>query len=172
MTQFRWTSTSNTYTKDLSWLHFEDEPRVQKRQQVKDEQSCMSVFVCSLSYSNSKKQLGGVPAQTWKEYGRMVDLAIEIQSNHSRKKRGEWIEAPIFLEAVLAIEIKLQIPSPQCLVDQIQVKLPILIVATDQMPGHILSRESSIISIDSNIISRVKLYIDSLVKKVRESIYS
>ena len=76
------------------------------------------------------------------------------------------------MEAVLAIEIKLQIPSPQCLVDQIQVKLPILIVATDQMPDHILSRESSIISIDSNIISRVKLYIDSLVKKVRESIYS
>ena len=76
------------------------------------------------------------------------------------------------MEAVLAIEIKLQIPSPQCLVDQIQVKLPILIVATDQMPGHILSRESSIISIDSNIISRVKLYIDSLAKKVRESIYS
>ena len=76
------------------------------------------------------------------------------------------------MEAVLAIEIKLQIPSPQCLVDQIQVKLPILIVATDQMPDHILSRESSIISIDSNIISRVKLYLDSLVKKVRESIYS
>ena len=27
---------SNTYKKDLSWLHFDDEPRVQERQQVKD----------------------------------------------------------------------------------------------------------------------------------------
>ena len=29
---------SYTYRKDLSWLHFDDEPRVQKRQQVKDQQ--------------------------------------------------------------------------------------------------------------------------------------
>ena len=27
-------------------------------------------------------------------------------------------------------------PSPQCLVDQIQVQKPILVVATDQMPDH------------------------------------
>ena len=26
---------SNTYRKDLSWLHFDDEPRAQERQQVK-----------------------------------------------------------------------------------------------------------------------------------------
>ena len=32
---------SNTYRKDLlSWLHFDDEPRVQERQQVIDQQSC------------------------------------------------------------------------------------------------------------------------------------
>ena len=36
---------SNTYRKDLSWLHFDDEPRVQERQQVKDQRSCVSVFV-------------------------------------------------------------------------------------------------------------------------------
>ena len=34
---------SNTYRNDLSWLHFDDEPRVQERQQVKEQQSCMSV---------------------------------------------------------------------------------------------------------------------------------
>ena len=34
---------SNTYRKDLSWLHFDDEPMVQDRQQVKD----ISVFVQS-----------------------------------------------------------------------------------------------------------------------------
>ena len=36
---------SNTYRKDLSWLHFNDELRVQERQQMKDQQSCISVFV-------------------------------------------------------------------------------------------------------------------------------
>ena len=28
---------SNTYRKDLSWLHFDNEPRVQERQEVKDQ---------------------------------------------------------------------------------------------------------------------------------------
>ena len=36
---------SNTYRKDLTWLHFDDESRVQVRQEVKDQQSCISVFV-------------------------------------------------------------------------------------------------------------------------------
>ena len=31
--------------KNLSWLHFDDEPRVQERQQMQDQQSCISVFV-------------------------------------------------------------------------------------------------------------------------------
>ena len=35
----------NTYKKDLSWLHFNDEPRVQERQQARDQQSYISVFV-------------------------------------------------------------------------------------------------------------------------------
>ena len=35
---------SNTYGKDLSWLHFDNESRVQERQQVKDQQSCISAF--------------------------------------------------------------------------------------------------------------------------------
>ena len=35
----------NTYRKDLSRLHFDDEPRVQQRQQVKDQQSCIFVSV-------------------------------------------------------------------------------------------------------------------------------
>ena len=34
-------------------------------------------------------------------------------------------------------EINKQLPAPvQCLVDQIQVHKPILVVATDQMPDH------------------------------------
>ena len=32
---------SNTYRKDFSWPHFDDESRFPKRQQVKDQQSCV-----------------------------------------------------------------------------------------------------------------------------------
>ena len=32
-------------------------------------------------------------------------------------------------------------PGPQCLVDQIQVKKPIEVVATDQMPDHSWNKE-------------------------------
>ena len=50
---------SNTYRKDLSWLHFENEPRVQERHKEKDQQSCTSHFECD----NSKQQLRA-PAHT------------------------------------------------------------------------------------------------------------
>ena len=40
---------SNAYRKDLSWLHFDDEPRVQERQHRKDQQSCISVIVAYLT---------------------------------------------------------------------------------------------------------------------------
>ena len=41
-------------------------------------------------------------------------------------------------------------PSPQCLVNLIQVPKPILVATTDQTPDHTV--ESGIISIDSNIV--------------------
>ena len=44
---------SNTYRKDLTWLPFGDEPRAQERQQGKDEQSCISIFVASLTIPSS-----------------------------------------------------------------------------------------------------------------------
>ena len=40
---------SNTYRKDLSWPHLDDEPRVQEKQQVKDQQPCIFVFVACLT---------------------------------------------------------------------------------------------------------------------------
>ena len=40
---------SNTHKKDLSRPHFDDEPRVQEKQQVKDQQSCIFVFVACLA---------------------------------------------------------------------------------------------------------------------------
>ena len=44
---------SNTYIKDLSWPHFDDEPRVQEKQQVMDQQSCMFVFVVCVTIPSS-----------------------------------------------------------------------------------------------------------------------
>ena len=44
---------SNTYRKDLSWLHLDDEPRVQERQQMVDQQSCKSIFVVYLTFPRS-----------------------------------------------------------------------------------------------------------------------
>ena len=40
---------SSTYRKDLSWLCFDNEPRVHKRQQAKDQQPYMPVFVACLT---------------------------------------------------------------------------------------------------------------------------
>ena len=40
---------SNAYRKDLSWLHSDDVPRVQERQQGKDQQSYISIFVTFLA---------------------------------------------------------------------------------------------------------------------------
>ena len=44
---------SNTYRKDLSWQHFDDVPRVQETQQVKDQHSYISVFVAYLTIPTS-----------------------------------------------------------------------------------------------------------------------
>ena len=63
---------SNTYRKDLSWPHFDDEPRVQEMQQAKDQQSCISVFVacptipssiffCEFSFRNTHESQEGIP---------------------------------------------------------------------------------------------------------------
>ena len=46
---------SNTYRKDLSGLHFDDEPRVQEKQQVRDKQPCISVFVACLTVRSSNQ---------------------------------------------------------------------------------------------------------------------
>ena len=51
---------SNIYREDLSWLHFDDEPRVQERvqerQQRKDQQFCISVFVAYTTIPSSNQQ--------------------------------------------------------------------------------------------------------------------
>ena len=44
---------SNTNRKDLRWLHFVNEPRAQEREQVKDQQSYISVFEVYLTIPSS-----------------------------------------------------------------------------------------------------------------------
>ena len=40
---------SNACRKDLSWPHFDDEPRVQEKQHMKDQQSCKFISVVYLA---------------------------------------------------------------------------------------------------------------------------
>ena len=44
---------SNTYREELSWLHFDEELRVQERLQVKNQQSSISIFVAYLTIPSS-----------------------------------------------------------------------------------------------------------------------
>ena len=46
---------SNTHRKDLSWLHFEDEPRAHEMHQVKNQQYYIPVSVAYLSYTSSSR---------------------------------------------------------------------------------------------------------------------
>ena len=75
---------SNTYRKDLSWPHFDNDPRVPGKQQVKGQQSCISLFVAYLKFQVAT---GGTSPgmttvfNTW-VYGKF----IEIQSNLRRMK--------------------------------------------------------------------------------------
>ena len=75
---------------------------VREKQQVKDHQSCISAFLAYLTIPTP-----GAPAQTWQQYsirGRMVDL-YRNRATSGERNFIERIKAPIFLEAVLTIEI-------------------------------------------------------------------
>ena len=48
LSQFRRTST-RVIPIEKTWSHFDDEPRVQEKQLVKDQQSCILVFVACLA---------------------------------------------------------------------------------------------------------------------------
>ena len=45
---------SNTYRKDLSWPHFDDEQMVQEKQLVRGKQSWILAFVAWLTIPSSK----------------------------------------------------------------------------------------------------------------------
>ena len=85
----------NTYRKDLSWLHFNDEPRVQERQQVKDQQSYISVSIAYPAIPSTTRSTSPdmtTVFHTW-PYGRF----IEIQSNLRRKETHRTNQGSNFL---------------------------------------------------------------------------
>ena len=76
---------SRSYRKHLIWPRFNDEPRVQEKQQVKNQQSCIFVFVAYVAILSSN--LGRQPRCEDSiphilGHGRFT----EIQSNFRRKK--------------------------------------------------------------------------------------
>ena len=86
---------SNTYRKDLSWLHFDIELRVQEIQQVKDQQSCISIFVAYPTISSSK--LKYQPEGTALFHAWLYGSFIKIQSNLRRKKLHRMNQGSNFL---------------------------------------------------------------------------
>ena len=53
LSQFWRTSTKVIPIEDLSWPHFDDEPRVQEKQQVKDQQPSIFSFIACLTLPSS-----------------------------------------------------------------------------------------------------------------------
>ena len=85
---------SNTYRTDLSWLDFNDEPRVQEKQQVKDQQSCIFIFV---AYPTMVATRSTSPDMTTVFHPWLYDRFMKIQSNLGRKKLNRTNQGSNFL---------------------------------------------------------------------------
>ena len=81
---------SKTYSKDLSWPHFDNKPRLQEKQQVKDQQSCIVAFQVATRGSSQEVTKVFLP---W----CMVDLQ-RYRATSGERNVIEQIKAPIFLE--------------------------------------------------------------------------
>ena len=173
---------SNAYRKDLSSLHFDDERRVQERQQVKNQQSCISVYVAyptirsrnfehqsrhgnSIQYmaretlklkklhrTNQDSNFLGGSLSNKDNVWAPIQFTRESQPQHLKRwffLKNRSIHLHINSTSVFRlvkrnslrfsnIKINKLLPAPvQCLVGQIQVQKPILVVDTGQMPDHI-----------------------------------
>ena len=94
----------NTYRKDLSWLHFEDEPK-DSREVASEGPTVLHIHFCCLS--NNSKYLLGAPDQPQQQYSlhsHIIDLK-RYRKTSGERNFTERVKVPIFLEAVLAIEI-------------------------------------------------------------------
>ena len=67
----------------LSWPHFDDEPKVQEKEQVKDQQFCIFIFVVCLTIPTRNTSPDVTTAFHTRAHGRF----IEIKRNLRREKR-------------------------------------------------------------------------------------
>ena len=95
---------SNTCGKNFSWQHFDHEQRAQEMQQMKNQQYYIPVFEAYLIVLSLAR--GTNPGMTTVFQVRLDGKFIGIWSTLRLKNFLEQIKALIFLEAVLAIEIK------------------------------------------------------------------
>ena len=66
---------SSTNKKDLSWLHFDNEPGLQERQQMKDQQSYVSISVAYLTIpSTSQEPLNLTTVFHAYPYGEFIEI--------------------------------------------------------------------------------------------------
>ena len=94
---------SNDYRKDLTWLHFDNEPRVPEKQQVKNQQFYISIFVANPTIPSSNCE-----HQPRHDNSFMHRHMVDLQRHRATSEERNFIQqikAPIFLEAILAIEI-------------------------------------------------------------------
>ena len=86
---------TNTYRKDFRWLYFDSETRIQKKQQMKGQQSRIPVSVAYPTYQISN-------CEHWPRHDnifhrRLCGRFIEIKSNFGRKKLHKTNNGSIFL---------------------------------------------------------------------------
>ena len=87
----------------MSWLYFNDEPRVQERQRVKEQQSCISIFKAYPTIPSDKQEYQP-------RYDNSIQYMAAWQIYRCRATSGErnlieQIKTPMFLEALLPAEI-------------------------------------------------------------------
>ena len=89
-------------SKELNWLHFNNETRVQERQQVRDQQSCISIFVVYPTILSSNKEHQSRHDNSIHAWlcGRFIETKTSGERNFIKRSK-----ALFFLATVLAIEI-------------------------------------------------------------------
>ena len=89
---------SNTYRKDLSWLHFNDQLRVQERHQVKEQNPAYPFFQLIQQFQVATRR--NTPDITTVFHTRPYGRFIEIQSNFTRKKLHRTNQGSNFLGCI------------------------------------------------------------------------
>ena len=83
---------SNTYGKDLSWVLFNNKPRVQERQQVKDQQSCIFVFVAYPTRTTSQDMTAVPCMAVWQIYRDTKEHQQKETSQNESRLQFCWMQ--------------------------------------------------------------------------------